>query len=102
MFIIILCFMYVTKEYVMVTSHFQAPFMSSAMMFVPRGGGTHLWLVKASVASEVQLGSSATWQCFENQYSYLKLGLVSMLKEHCDTKTGLIINASLTFYDCGL
>lgn len=43
--------MYVTKEYVVVTSHFQAPFMSSAMMFVPRGGGTRLWLVKASVAS---------------------------------------------------
>lgn len=72
------------------------------MMFVSRGGGTHLWLVKTTTASCVQLGSSAAWQRFENQYSYLKLDLVSMLKEHCDTETGLILHPSLMFYDCGL
>lgn len=48
-------------------------------------------LVKTSTAASVQLGSSATCfensrQCFENQYSYLKLDLLSMLKEQCDTE----------------
>lgn len=88
---IILGFVYVTKENVVV-GH-----LISGIICVPcndvclQGRRDSPMVSKNYNSIRVQLGSSATWQCFENQYSYLKLDLVSMLKEHCDTETGLIL-----------